>query len=100
MIKLNREMVTFDITGQLEIRPYDLIISRGDTIKCLLTEITTGNIYFYKRKGFQKSDYISRFMVDRYYQHPEDLFFQSFQSKYIILKTGSSEFEIYNSKHL
>jgi len=82
IIKLNDEVVSFDIKGQMEIRPYDEIISGTDTIQCTITRINVGNIYFYKKRGYKRPDYIPQHIVDAYYLHPDTVVFHSFKEKY------------------
>ena len=93
MIKLNDEIATFDINGQLEIRPYDVIISGEDTIQCTITRVTSGNIYFHRQQGFEKADYISRHMIDNYYHHHDSIVYHSFQDKYFQFTSGDSILE-------
>jgi len=59
------------------------IIGYGqDTIRCSITRMNVGNIYFYKRKGHRNLDYISQHRVDHYYKHLETVVFDSFKDKY------------------
>ena len=82
IIKLDDEVVKFDLNGKIEIRPYDVIITVFDTIKCIITKVNMLNIYFYKQRGFQKTDYIPFNMVDSYYFHADTMKFNSFKDEY------------------
>ena len=48
IIKTNDELISFDIYGKMLVRPYDLIFSFGDTIKCIIPNVNTTSIYYLK----------------------------------------------------
>ncbi len=82
IIKTKDEMISFDISGKMIIRPYDLIFTNGDTIKCVITKMNATNIYYLKQKGNKKYDYIPRSVVQDVIRVSDTLVFHEISDRY------------------
>jgi len=81
-IKTDDEIVSFDVNNEMVIKPYDLIITGKDTIRCTITQVTVSTIYYYKKKGHHKLGYVSRYRKTNYIRMNETQTFSEFSDDY------------------
>ena len=82
LIKTDDEMISFDISGKMIIRPYDLIFTDKDSIKCLITKISGGNIFYLKQKGNRKFDFLPLTLVEKVIRISDTLVFDEISDNY------------------
>ncbi len=82
IIKTNDEIISFNDSNQLVIKPYDLIITYHDTIKCQIYKINLGDLYYTQREGNDRLGFIPRSEVKSYMHIDDSMVFDAFSDNY------------------
>ena len=88
IIKTDDEIISFDIEGKMLIRPYDLLFTYGDTIKCVITRISMSHIHYVKQKGNKKYDLIAGSDVQEIIHVSDTLVFHEILDQYYEIITS------------
>ncbi|HIA11446.1 MAG TPA: hypothetical protein EYN69_05150 [Flavobacteriales bacterium] len=82
IIKTNDEIISFDAEYKMRVRPYDLIFTYRDTIRCRILKISGSTIYYIRRERYRKQDYTALSSVQEILQISDTTVFDSILDEY------------------